>query len=462
MDSESRMSRKEFLKAGALGTAGLAMAGTIGAPAILKARSPNNAIGVGVVGFGIRARQMMTRLGHFHPQAASVPTGFDTGSRADRARGYGHRDRMPVKPFTDEPIRAVCDIYTDARTYAGEMFGEDLRLYEDYRKLLDDKDIDAVMIFTPDHWHAKIAIDAVEAGKDIFIEKCPTHNWKEAVALKKAVESNKRVVQLNESGVHSPVAKKMREIVRSGALGKVHVVRAYKYIAAQRRVWEFAIPEDLSPKTIDWKAFLGSAPNVDFDPRRVIRWRCYWDYGTGMNGDLFSHTLATINMIMDIDVPKTAVASGGTYELKDYFKVPDVYHSVYEYPDKELSLFFSGNFTSSNSPRSTEYVGTDATMTNQGDEIHIFAEPQAERYKALGYGRQKPGVPSEIIKINEDAEMSTQEYHFHEFFDCMRTRNQTACNMDMTFGEDMSCHMGTEAFFQKRQVTWDREEMEIV
>jgi predicted dehydrogenase len=456
----SAISRKDFIKKTALGTLGLAVTSSYGASAFLNHKSPNDIIGIGVIGFGIRARQMVGRLGYFHPQAAPMPTGFDTISREERTRGYANQSDKLIQPFTNEKVRAVCDIYEDALTYAGEMFDKDVKMYNDYRRMLDDKDIDCVMIFTPDHWHAKMAIDAMEAGKDIFIEKCPTHNFREAVELKKKAEKTGRIVQLNESVVHSPSTRKMKEIIDSGALGKVNLIRTFKYIPLKRRIWDWPIPSNLNASTINWKEFLGQAPYKKFDPARVIKWRCYWDYGTGVCGDLFSHTLASLNPIMDIHIPKTAIASGGVYALKDYFEVPDLYHSVYEYPDKDLTILFSANFASSNAPRSNEFIGTEASMTSSRDEIHIWGEPLSDRYAERM--KAAAGGPVDIIKVEKETDMSTLEYHFHEFFDAMRSRGKTSCDINFTFDEDIACHMGTEAFQQGRKVQWDADKMEIV
>ncbi len=452
--NKNKMTRKSFIKKGAMGAAGLAFAGTFGAPAFLRNPSPNDTIGVAVIGFGIRARQMVGRMGYFHSLAAPIPTGFDTISREERTRGYYNKSDVAVRPFDKEQIRIVCDIYDDALKYAEEIFGAQTKYYDNYRKVLENKDIDCVMIFTPDHWHAKMAVDACEAGKDIFIEKCPTHSIEEGVLLKKTVEKTNRVVQLNESVALSPSTKKMREIVQSGMLGKVHTIRAYKYIPLSRRIWDWPIPSDLNENTINWREFLGPAPYRDFNPKRVIQWRCYWDYGTGVCGDLFSHTLAAINPIMDVHIPHTAVASGGVYALKDYFEVPDVYTSVYEYPDKDLSLLFNANFASSNAPRSTEFIGTDATMTSRGNEIYIWGEPTSPKYSSV---EVKPGEnkPSEVIKVESEDSMTSLEKLFHEFFDAVRTRSKTTCDINFAFDEDISCHLGTEAFLKGGKMTWD-------
>lgn len=462
MSKDKEVTRREFLRQSAQGAAGLALVSQVGFPVFAQNASPNDTIGIGVLGFGIRARQMMTRLGHFHPQAAATATGFDTQSRQDRTRGYGSRSQIPVKSYDKEQVRAVCDIYEDARKYADEVFGGKVKIYDDYRKMLEDPDIDVVMIFSPDHWHAKMAIDACEAGKDILIEKCPTHSFREGVALKKAVEKNKRVIQLNESTVQSAVTKKMRDLVRSGALGNVHVVRVYRSFPLTRRLWDWPIPSNLNEKTINWKEFLGPAPAREFDAKRVIQWRCYWDYGTGICGDLFSHDLASINMIMDIHIPHTAVASGGVYEFKEYLAIPDIYHSIYEYPDKNLSLVFSANFAATFSPRRTEYVGTQASMTASGNKIQIWAEADSTKYADKLQTPPKEGVPTEEIEVPSEAPMSTQETHFHELFDCVRSRKETSANMHMCFGEDISCHMGTEAFHQGRKVTWDPVKLKVV
>jgi predicted dehydrogenase len=445
------MKRREFIRNTAKGTTGIAVAANLGMPSILKSQSPNDEIGVGIIGFGIRARQMANSMGYFHPEAPDHPTGFGSISREDRTRGYGHRSNMPIIPFDKEPIRAVCDIYQDARKYASEIFDDDVKFYQNYEKILENPDIDAVMIFTPDHWHAKMAIEACEAGKDIFIEKCPTHHFSEGVALKKTVESHERVIQLNESILHDPVTKKMREIVRSGKLGNIHLIQCFWHIPAARRIWDWPIPSDLSLDTINWKQFLGPAPNTKFDPKRVIQWRCFWDYGTGICGDLFSHTLASLNYIMDLGIPNTAIASGGTYALGDYFHIPDLYHSIYEYPDKKLTVMLSANFAAAQRKVGVAYCGSIASMSAERGEIRI-TNPDKD-----------PDSPDlDKFNVDRDSEMGNQEQHFHEFFDCIRTRSETTCNMDMCFAEDISCHMGTEAFHQGRKVTWDAKKMAIV
>ena len=147
-------------------------------------------------------------------------------------------------------------------------------------------------------------------------------------------------------------------------------------------------------------------------------------------------------------------------DLKDYFEVPTVYNSVYEYPDKDLTVTFSANFASTFSPRSTEYIGSDASMINSGDEILIYAEPLSEKYtKIYGEGKIEAGKPTEIIKVAPTMEMSSMEYHFHEFFDCIRSRKKPRCDMHMCFGEDISCHMGTEAFLKGKKMTWNAEKL---
>jgi myo-inositol 2-dehydrogenase/D-chiro-inositol 1-dehydrogenase len=151
--SSSNQSRREFIKTASVGTAGMVAVSKLSMPSILSSQSPNDEISVGIIGFGIRARQMVNAMGYFHPKAPERPSGFGTISRADRTRGYGSRSGMPVQPFKKEPIRAVCDIYEDARKYASEIFADNIKLYTNYENLLDDPDVDAVMIFTPDHWH---------------------------------------------------------------------------------------------------------------------------------------------------------------------------------------------------------------------------------------------------------------------------------------------------------------------
>jgi predicted dehydrogenase len=362
-----------------------------------------------------------------------------------------------VKPFEREEIRAVCDLWQDACLYAKEMLGDRLKTYEYYRKALQDPDVDAVMVMTPDHWHAQIAIDAAEAGKDVFIEKCPTRTIEEAVALKKTIERTSRILQLNEPVWQDPVHKKMRELVQSGALGKVHLVRTYSYRNAPTGAWLYTIPPNLKPDNFNWEEFQRPVPPAsrrEFDPVRVIRWRCWWDYGTGMSGDMFSHRIAAVNMVMGTSIPATAVASGGVYHFKDGREVPDLYHALNEYPQNDLTVTYSANLASTFS-LDAEYIGSDATMTTSRGKILIWAETQSERYAAkFRDGTYQRGRPSEEIAVEPSA-MPNQEAHLHEFFDCMRSRKSPSCNLQQAFAEDIACHLGTAAYRENRRKAWD-------
>jgi len=452
------LSRRNMLINGAVGS--------LAAPAILKARSPNTTIGVAVLGFGIRARNVMATMGYVHPKQKSGAGGYGVISREDRVnRGYGSFSADGARQFRDVEIRAVCDIWEDSRAYAREMFGSRLKTPADYRQTLQDPDIDAVFIMTPDHWHAQMGIDAAVAGKDIFIEKCPTHSVEEGVALKKAVETAHCILQLNESVYQDPVSHKMREIVQSGMLGPVRHVETHTFRNTASGAWQYPIPSNLNSDTIDWKAFLGSAPNRAFDAERIIRWRCYWDYSTGIAGDMFSHNIGGVNLVLGTHIPQTAVASGGVYHWLDGRETPDVYHAVNEYPDKGLTITFSANLATTYGG-GTVYRGSDAAMVGSRGAVLIYAESSSRRYAPkFQDGVYQRGKPSEIISVELPTHLGPQwnrVLHLREFFDCMRSRKTPSCGMHECFGEDISCHLGTLAYLNKRQMTWDAQRLRAV
>jgi predicted dehydrogenase len=452
------VSRRQLITSGAIST--------LAAPAILKARSPNNTIGLAVLGFGIRARNVVATMGHVHPKQKRGAGGYGVISREDRVnRGYGGVSPEGAGQFKDVEVRAVCDIWEDGRAYAKEMFGNRLKTPADYRQVLQDPDIDAVFIMTPDHWHAQMGIDAAGAGKDVFIEKCPTRSVEEGVALKKAVENAGSILQLNESVHQNPLYHKMREIVQSGMLGPVRHVETHTYRNTASGAWQYPIPSNLTPETIDWKEFLGPAPYRPFDAERIIRWRCYWDYSTGIAGDMFSHRIGAVNLVMGTHIPQTASASGGVYHWHDGRETPDVYHAVNEYPDRGLTITYSANLATTNG-EGTIYRGADAAMTGGKNGVAIYAEPSSRKYASkFKSGEYQRGKPSEVIPVELPTHLGPQwdrVLHLREFFDCMRSRKQPSCGMHECFGEDISCHLGTLAYMNKRQMTWDADRLRAV
>lgn len=302
-------------------------------------------------------------------------------------------------------IVAVCDVYEPHREFAQAKYAADAKLYLDHREVLDRNDVDAVVIGTPDHWHVPITIAAVGAGKDVYCEKPVTHALSEAEPLLKAVRASKSVVQTGtqqrswEHYIHA------RELIRSGELGQVTLIRTYWYqnhIANQNRV---AIDET----KLDWKRFLGSASERPFDADQYAHWRWYWDFGGGAMTDLFIHWVDVAQWFMDEDSPSRATASGIRALLKER-QTPDTMSAALQYPsmivefDSALLGYLEGG--------GLMIRGTKAAMRlhRRGYAIYNEIPTYSENY-------EPSGAVSEM-KSTHDGALD----HMRNFVECVRSR----------------------------------------
>lgn len=486
MSEKKRVSRRKFLSKSAVGAAGLAVAGEVvargakamgKAPAILSNRSPNDAIGLGIIGSGGRGRSVMRSAGFRDPNY-SPPARFRAARR-----------QQPEPPDLNLRFLGVCDIYEGNREKGLAAAGSEAKSYTQYEELLANKEIDAVIIATPDHWHTPIALAALAAGKDIYLEKCMTRTIKEARQVRAAVKANKRVFQLGHQGRQSEVNKKAREIVQQGTLGNITLIETFTNRNSPTGAWVYNIPEDAGPNNIDWKQWTGKGPKRAFSLERFFRWRCYWDYGTGLSGDLLTHELDAVNQIMDLGIPSTAVASGGIYYFKDGRDVPDVLQVVYEFPERNFTVKY--NATQANSfSRGMLFMGSDATMElSQG--LKVYADRGSERHREKIQKGELPVVRQKIVNPDGSEEKeqavagpgarrrggnallqsftpergqgnNTTALHVKEWTECIRSRGRCACNEDVGFEEAVTAHMATLSYRKGRKIRWDAQKEKAV
>ena len=232
------------------------------------------------------------------------------------AGGMGTGDALSSLAQSGVEMVAVSDVYEGRLIRAKERWGNQVFTTRDYREVLARPDIDAVIIGTPDHWHAQISIDAMNAGKDVYVEKPMVQKIPDGHRMVEAQKKTGRILQVGSQRVSSIVYQKTKDLLKSGVIGQVNLIEAWWDRNSALGAWQYSIPPDASPANIDWDRFLGSAPKVPFQPIRLFRWRNYRDYGTGVAGDLFVHLFSGMHFIMGATGPTRVFFDGGSAFLE--------------------------------------------------------------------------------------------------------------------------------------------------
>ena len=341
---------------------GAALAGSALAQNESKKTSPNDRIQVGCIGFGIMGQ------GDVHTEVG----------------------------LPGVELVAVSDVYQGRLTLARERYGDQVFTTRDYRELLARPGIDAVIVATPDHWHARIASDAMLAGKDVYCQKPMVQKVEDGHLVIDTQKKTGRILQVGSQRVSSLLYAKAKEVIKSGAIGDVHMIEAFWNRNSPLGAWQYSIPPDASPETIDWDRFLGSAPKRPFEAIRLFRWRNYRDYGTGIAGDLFVHQFSGIHFVMNSLGPQRVCASGGTYYWKDGRDVPDLMMGMYDYPATEahppfqisLRVNFEAGGAGSADGQGFRFIGTDGILNlSVGNAFTVSKYP-----RRVGTGQHRGNV----------------------------------------------------------------------
>jgi predicted dehydrogenase len=379
-------------------------------------------------------------------------------------------------------LAAVADVYDGRRVRANEEWGDHVFTTRDYRDVLSRPDVDAVIIATPDHWHARIAIDAMKAGKDVYVEKPMVQDLDEGPRVIEAARQTNRILQVGSQRVSSVVYAKARDLYRAGAIGELTLVEAWINRNSPQGAWQYSIPPDASPETIDWDRFLGNAPQRPFDPVRLFRWRNYREYGTGIPGDLFVHLFSGIHVVLDSIGPTRVVASGGLGYWKDGRDVPDLMLAMYDYPKTaahpEFRLVLKVNFAEgAGENQAFRFVGPEGVLTIGGGAVTLSRRQRAQEpghtadtfSKAtqeafLADYRTKYPEQQELRETSEDVYGAPAGYselyeHFRNFFDAVRTRRPVV--EDAVFGLRAGgpAILANHSYFEGRPIGWDPERM---
>jgi predicted dehydrogenase len=465
-------------------------------PAIIPnavSQPPGRKIRVGIIGYGGEGEALVRHAGFASPEwLEEARKNVAENPRDKQLETYLTQDDLNIA------ITGVCEVF-DVRAERGVAASQiDMRSgggpanppakrFRTYTDMLESGEVDAVIIATPDHWHSRMTIDAAAAGIHVYCEKCMSRTEEEAVAMHRAVTESNIVFQLGHQNRQSEAHNKAREVIAAGILGPITLVESTTNRNTPWGAWVWDIHEKGNPQTIDWAQFEGPAPNkVPFSLERFFRWRCWFDYGTELAGDLLSHEYDGVNQILQVGIPKSCVASGGIYYFKDGRDVPDTFQAVYEYPERDLTFVYSATLANGRD-RGLVFMGHDASMKVSGS-LSVQADGDSTRYEQkIKDGLIDPSQPMFTYRPGFkgiDAVTSATEQYFAsrgllytyrggrrvsayhlliaEWLDVIRDGGETSCNIERGFEEAITCHMATRSYQLGRKVEWDPVARKIV
>ncbi len=399
--------RRDFLKTSAAGVGGAMLSAF---PASANILGANERLRVAAIGTGGRMRSLLNHL----------------------------------KSNSDAEIVTLCDVYQPNIERAASTVGlPNAKQLKDYRAVLDDKTIDAVVIATPDHWHVKITTDAVAAGKDVYVEKPITHSIEEGAGIIKAVEASKRIVQVGmqqRSWEHFIQGKK---IIDEGTLGRITTVRMWWY----QNYAAGGHSNKLAYDKLDQKAWLGSAPKQEITPQKFYWWRWYWDFGGGALTDLMCHWIDVVHWYTGAATPVAATTIGNRYVLD--WQCPDVINCVLEYPN--FMATYHGTMSSSIDDGGLELRGTKATMKLDREQLSVYREGEKQNSRA---GEAKSSI---LIESKGDGTAT----HIRNFLDCVKSRKAPNADIRVAVEAARAAHIGNMALKQERKVRWNAQQAKL-
>lgn len=328
-------------------------------------------------------------------------------------------------------IVAVSDVYGPRRDAVKARSNGMATTHIDYHEVLS-KDIDAVLIASPDHWHVPMAVDAIAAGKDVYLEKPVTHTIEEGAILTKAVRSSKQILQCGMQQRSWPHFHDAVNLIQGGSLGRITQVRTYWW-QNYSRDWQ---PKPVDTQALDWKAWLGSAPDQPFNIDKFYRWRWYWNFGGGAMTDLFTHWIDVVHWAMKVDTPRDAQMLADKYVFEQW-DCPDTIQAAFRYPG--FDVVYEGMMSSSIDDGGLEFRGNEATLKVNRSGFSVYRE-DAEN-------NQNPVLKEESVHDGTVA-------HMQNFFECIRTRKQPNAPVEAGVAAARAGQIGNYAYRHNGQTSW--------
>ena len=427
MENQPNVSRRGFLETTGVAAGAALAAGSFAHPAIGAVKGANDRLNFAIIGPGGRAGAHIKVLMDMK----------DEGKPVD--------------------IVAVADVYKKNREQAAKKTGAK-QAEVDYRKVLENKDVDAVVVATPDHWHAKQCIDAMLAGKDVYCEKPMTHTIDEARQVAETVKKTKQVMTVGVQSTADPRWKAANELIIAGKIGHVMQAQTQYYRNGSVGQWRYyGLDRDQNPTNVDWKMFLGTefglAPDMPFNRAKFAQWRCYWDFGGGMYTDLFVHQLTHLIQAVGVRFPRRVVGGGGLYMEYDGRDVPDVATVVADY-DEGCQVIVTASMCSAQYPLDEVIHGHTASIKFGGDGFEVKQEKLSN----------KPAVPTqgstdkETVQVNVDVPRDDTRALWNHFVECIRSRNpETMCTAETGYAAIATVNMGVQSYREGKALYFDKE-----
>lgn len=386
-------------------------------------------------------------------------------------RGFElHRDILQIPDARVVAISDLSDHYIDR--IKTQLADPRTPVHRDYRALLDDKSVDAVVIATPDHWHAQMTLDALDAGKDVYCEKPLSYSLAEAKKVREKARATGRVTQVGYQRRSMTHTHQGRDLVKSGALGEITHVQLWSSRNRESAPWRTfdnynnpGLPPESGPDRVDWERFQANRTRLPYDPRRFFNWQCYEEYSTGIFGILMSHFLDMTNLVLDLDVPATCATAGGIFKYDDGRTMPDTCSALFTYPSRRLMISFMG--VSNNlffSDQEAQIRGTNGTLEFRTSSYALYADSKnalfnqyvpADRAAQIKAPRSQP-----VSEVRAQGAPPTRA-HLEDFFANVKSRGRCHCPIEEAYKTMVGIAMALESYKGHRTVHWDEIKQQI-
>jgi len=390
----------------------------------------------------------------------SAATGLVVGARLAAARAQGANDRIRIgvigtggrarglmsllKRLPGNEMVAVCDVYEPRLLQASEIAGAAAAKVGDYRRILDNREIDAVVIGTPDHWHKTITLDAVAAGKDVYVEKPVSHTLAEGAEMVRAIEASKQIVQTGtqqRSWDHFVLGK---QLIDSGRLGQITFVHTYWYQHATAGNYA-----PVSLEQLDWKRWLGPAPDQPFRPERFYQWRHFWDFGGGCLTDLMTHWIDVVQWYMGVEAPLAVATTAHNYNITSW-EAPDTVNATLEFP-KDFMAVYLGTYVSKVDDGGLEFRGERGTLKIDRSRLAVYRD---DAPYASGTLSPEPEI---FVRSSGDGTLT----HLQNWLDCIRSRKQPNAHIRVAHQAARTSHLANASLRAGKLVRWNSAQERI-